>query len=76
VAVLLVSGENDFPAFRSDAAELITALTERGLAAELTTVADLAHPLADEPGIEPSPQWPVTKVVDETITEWFVRQLS
>lgn len=74
--VLLVSGENDFPEFRVDAAELITALAGRGLAAELTTVADLAHPLADEPGIEPSPQRATTKIVDEAIRQWFRRHLS
>lgn len=75
-AVLLVSGENDFPGFQADAAKLIAGLTERGLAAELTTVPGLAHPLADEPGIEPAPQWPVTKVVDKTLARWFRRQLN
>jgi pimeloyl-ACP methyl ester carboxylesterase len=74
--VLLVSGENDFPDFRVDADKLITTLSERGLAAELTTVPGLAHPLADEPGIEPSPQWATTKIVDEAITQWFLRHLS
>jgi hypothetical protein len=34
-------------------------------------VPDLAHPLADEPGIEPAPQGPTAKVVDDAITQWL-----
>jgi hypothetical protein len=37
-------------------------------------VPDLAHPLADEPGLEPAPQLPAAKVVDEILTRWFLRQ--
>jgi dienelactone hydrolase len=74
--VLLVSGEKDYPGFRVDAAELITALTGHGLKAELTTVAGLEHPLADQPGFDPSRQRATAKIVDGAITQWFVRHLS
>ncbi|RSM77288.1 alpha/beta hydrolase [Kibdelosporangium aridum] len=69
--VLVVSGDEDYPDFRADAKQLVDALPN----AELATIPDLAHPLADEPGIEPAPQWPVTKTVDERITQWFLRHV-
>ncbi|MDT7728050.1 MAG: hypothetical protein QOI21_4626 [Actinomycetota bacterium] len=77
--LLLVSGELDHPAFRTDAAALVDALRERYAHpddVELTNVPDLPHPLADEPGLEPAPQLPVAKVVDEILTQWFLRQLT
>jgi dienelactone hydrolase len=76
--LLLVSGELDHPALRTDAAALVEALRERYAhpdEIELTTVPDLPHPLADEPGLEPAPQLPATKAVDEILTQWFHRQL-
>ena len=77
--LLLVSGELDHPALRTDAAALVDALHERYPhpdEVELTTVPDLAHPLADEPGLEPAPQRPSAKVVDEILTQWFLRRLT
>jgi hypothetical protein len=77
--LLLVSGELDFPAFRTDAAALVHALRERYAhpdEVELITVPELAHPLADEPGLEPAPQLPAAMVVDEILTKWFLRQLT
>jgi hypothetical protein len=43
---------------------------------ELTTVPDLPHSLTDEPGLEPAPQLPRAKAVDEILTRWFRRQLT
>jgi len=77
--LLLVSGELDHPALRTDAAALVDALRERYAhpdKVELRTVPELPHPLADEPGLEPAPQLPATKVVDEILTQWFLRQLT
>ncbi|MBB2914524.1 dienelactone hydrolase [Streptosporangium becharense] len=77
--LLVVSGELDFPALRADAAALVGALRERYTDPErvrLATVAGLAHPLAEQPGLEPAPQLPVAETVDETITEWFRRHLT
>ncbi|WP_235783497.1 alpha/beta hydrolase family protein [Amycolatopsis orientalis] len=78
VPLLVVSGEDDFPSFREDADELVSAL--RGQYAtpddvRLDRIADLAHPLADEPGIAPAPQLPIAKVVDDTVTAWLERHL-
>ncbi len=77
--LLLVSGEQDHPDLRADAAALVGALRERYAHpddVELVTVADLAHPLADEPGMEPAPQLPATRAVDDVVTRWFRRLLA
>ena len=78
-SLLLVSGELDHPALRTDAAALVDALRERYMhpdEVELISVRDLPHPLADEPGLEPAPQGPAARVVDEILTQWFRRQLT
>ncbi|CAM3793745.1 S9 family peptidase [Kibdelosporangium persicum] len=69
VPLLVVSGTEDHPDLRDDAKELVDRLPN----AELVTIPGLAHPLADEPGIDPAPQWPVTRTVDERLTQWFQR---
>ncbi|MGO1053468.1 alpha/beta hydrolase family protein [Crossiella sp. CA198] len=70
--LLVVSGELDHPALRADALELAEAAGER---AELLSIPGLAHPLAEEPGIEPAPQLPLARVVDASLTTWFRRHL-
>jgi pimeloyl-ACP methyl ester carboxylesterase len=77
--LLLVSGELDHPPLRADAADLVDALRKQNARpeeVELTTVPGLAHPLADEPGMEPAPQLPATKAVDGILTRWFTRRLT
>ncbi|NSC19974.1 alpha/beta hydrolase [Streptomyces albus subsp. chlorinus] len=70
--LLVVSGELDHPALRTDAQDLVAALGERS---QLLPIPGLAHPLADEPGIEPAPQLPLTREVDAGLTAWFRRHL-
>ncbi|MFG3255383.1 alpha/beta hydrolase [Streptomyces sp. NPDC048172] len=70
--LLVVSGEEDHLGLRADASELADALGER---AELLSVPGLAHPLADEPGIEPAPQLPLAREVDARLVAWFRRHL-
>jgi len=67
--LLVVSGENDYPTFRPDARELAAAAPQ----GELLSMPGLAHPLAEEPGMEPAPQLPIAKQVDDALTEWFAR---
>lgn len=77
--LLLVSGERDHPALRADAAALVDALRARYARPddiELISVPDLAHPLAEEPGLEPAPQLPATRAADEVLTRWFLRRLA
>ncbi|MCI2423561.1 alpha/beta hydrolase [Saccharopolyspora sp. K220] len=71
--LLVVSGELDHPALRADAVSLVDALGERS---ELLSIPGLAHPLADEPGIEPAPQLPLAREVDSGLTTWFQRHLT
>lgn len=47
-----------------------------GGSAELLSIPGLAHPLADEPGIEPAPQLPLAREVDAGLTRWFRRHLA
>ncbi|MFE0764792.1 alpha/beta hydrolase family protein [Streptomyces smyrnaeus] len=70
--LLVISGESDHPALRADALHLVDALGERS---ELLSIPGLAHPLADEPGIEPAPQLPPARTVDAGLTAWFRRHL-
>ena len=70
-ATLVVSGEEDHPSFRADAAALADALP-RG---RLVSVPGLAHPLAEQPGEAPAPQLPVAAAVDAAMTDWFAGHL-
>ncbi|PXX58794.1 hypothetical protein DFR70_113129 [Nocardia tenerifensis] len=70
--LLVVNGELDHPALRADAADLVGAIGDK---AELRSIPGLAHALADEPGLEPAPQQPHARAVDEVLTEWFGRHL-
>ncbi|CAM3279556.1 alpha/beta hydrolase [Streptomyces albus] len=70
--LLVVSGELDHPGLRADALDLVGALGERSA---LLSVPGLAHPLAEEPGIEPAPQLPTAREVDAGLVSWFARHL-
>jgi dienelactone hydrolase len=71
--LLVVSGELDHPDLRADASRLVDAVGEQ---AELLSIPRLAHPLADEPGIEPAPQSPSAREVDAGLTAWYRRHLA
>lgn len=71
--LLVVSGELDHPGLRADAHHLVDALGDRS---ELLSIPGLAHPLTDEPGIEPAPQLPPARAVDAGLTTWFRRHLA
>jgi dienelactone hydrolase len=71
-SLLVVSGDEDYPAFRTDAAALAAAVP----GARLTTVPGLAHPLAERPGDQPAPPTPEAQIVDAAITGWFTTHLA
>jgi pimeloyl-ACP methyl ester carboxylesterase len=72
--LLVVSGDEDHPALRVDARDLVAELgklyTDPSLV-ELAPIPGLAHPLGDPPGLEPAPRLPIARVVDETVTTWL-----
>jgi hypothetical protein len=71
--VLLVAGQlDDEPGIRHPAAELWRRLsTPRPGRATLVDIPDMAHALADEPGLAPAPQTAHAARVDDVVTEWF-----
>ncbi|MFD6156086.1 alpha/beta hydrolase [Nocardia sp. NPDC060256] len=71
--LLVISGELDHPALRTDALDLVHAVGET---AELHPIPGLAHPLADEPGLAPAPQLPHAREVDTALITWFQRHLA
>jgi dienelactone hydrolase len=74
--LLVVSGDEDYPTFRPDAAALVTALREAYDSPDtvaLAPVPGLAHPLAERPGTHPAPQTPTATHVDHTVTAWLHR---
>ncbi|GAB2749102.1 prolyl oligopeptidase family serine peptidase [Salinifilum aidingensis] len=71
--LLVVSGKRDHPALRADALDLVDALGEDS---DLLSIPELAHPLADEPGIEPAPQLPLAREVDAGLITWFRHHLT
>jgi pimeloyl-ACP methyl ester carboxylesterase len=78
-SMLIVSGEADHEDFQADAAALRDALAERyadpaGVA--LVTIPDLAHPLAEEPGLEAAPQTPQAKAVDAVVSKFLTARLA
>lgn len=73
--LLVVSGAEDLPGFGADADALVGALRSRYADPELVRLAripGLGHPLAEEPGIEPAPQLPMAKVVEQEVASWLV----
>lgn len=77
--LLLVSGEQDYPALRADASELVEALRTRYAAPDtvrLAPIPGLAHPLAEEPGLEPVPGLAAAPAVDKALTDWFLTHLA
>jgi pimeloyl-ACP methyl ester carboxylesterase len=77
--VLIVSGEEDEPVLRTEAAELADGLRQRYAnpgQVQLTTIPGLPHALADEPGLEPAPQGAGAKAVDDELSAWFIRHLG
>ncbi len=79
-AVLLVVGTEDDPAgFRQPAERLHAALSARYAdpqRARLTMITGMGHPLADEPGLEPAPQTPHAREVDQHAVRWLQRHLA
>ncbi|WP_217651713.1 alpha/beta hydrolase [Mangrovactinospora gilvigrisea] len=67
--LLLVSGSEDYPELRRDAAALAAAVP-----AGTAEVAGLGHPFAPRPGLEPAPRLKEAEVLDGIAAEWLIRE--
>ena len=71
--VRLIVGADDHPgAIVAPARELAAALR----VGDLVEIAGLAHPLADEPGVAPAPQWELAREVDRFASEWLAHHVA
>ena len=71
--VRLIVGSEDHPdAIIAPARELAATLP----VGDLVEIPGLAHPLADEPGVAPAPQWELTREVDRLASEWLARHVA
>jgi pimeloyl-ACP methyl ester carboxylesterase len=70
-AIRIIVGADDLPAMVDAAVRLGDALS-----ADLHIMTDMAHALAEEPGIEPAPQSEDAKRVDPLAAEWLRTHLA
>jgi pimeloyl-ACP methyl ester carboxylesterase len=77
-AVLLVVGAlDDQDGIRAPAEQLWQVLSRRAPGrTALTSIPEMAHALAEEPGLDPAPQTPHAARVDTAVTGWFHRHLA
>lgn len=69
-AVLLVSGEHEYPEFLPDQAALLDALPG-AVPARRVTIERMGHMFADEPSLLPAPQTQQSAAVERAIAGWF-----
>jgi hypothetical protein len=74
---LIVGARDDDEGFRTPAEQLWQTLSrhtpER---TALSTIPEMGHLLAEEPGLDPAPQTPHAQRVDAEMTRWFQRHLT
>lgn len=76
-AVQLIVGALDDEGFRTPAEQLWQALSRHAPErTALTTIPEMGHLLAEEPGLDPAPQTPHAQRVDAEMTGWFQRHLT
>jgi hypothetical protein len=77
-AVLLVVGAlDDEEGIRAPAEQLWQMLSRHAPdRTALTTIPEMAHALAEEPGLDPAPQTPHAARVDTVVAGWFHRHLT
>jgi dienelactone hydrolase len=76
--LLIVSGAEDHAGFQADAKALDAALRARyAQPSDVTyvSVPGLAHPLADEPGLEAAPQTALARTVEGIVSGWLRERL-
>lgn len=76
---LIVGADDDREGFLKPAQQLRAALADRytdPARVDLVVVPDMAHALADEPGLAPAPQTPHAATVDQHAVSWLRRHLA
>jgi pimeloyl-ACP methyl ester carboxylesterase len=73
--LLVVGAEDDKEGIADPAEEFAAALVSEGREASVVRIADMAHAIADEPGLEPAPQTAVAAAVDVVVSEWLRERL-
>ncbi|WP_127499896.1 alpha/beta hydrolase [Actinoplanes solisilvae] len=77
VALRYITGASDsYDGFIGPVEKIVAELAGRGATVDHQVVPDMAHALADEPGIEAAPQTPQAREVDRLAVEWFRREFS
>jgi dienelactone hydrolase len=72
-AVLLVTGEHEYPEFRPDQDALLAAL---GGPVRHLTVPGMRHEFAVSPGLEPAPQTPHAVAAEQAISSWLTEHFA
>jgi dienelactone hydrolase len=67
-AVLLITGQHEYPEFRPDQDALLAAF---GGASHHVTIAGMGHTFAEEPGLDPAPQTPDAIDAERAISDWL-----
>jgi predicted esterase len=70
-ALIVVGADDDAEAIAGPAVELRDALAAAGAEAALVRIPGMAHALADEPGLEPTPQSAAAAAVDQALAGWL-----
>lgn len=73
--LLVLGADDDAGAIARPADELRDALSAEGVDASLLRIPDMAHVLAEEPGLEPAPQTTAAAAVDEAVAGWLRKHL-
>jgi dienelactone hydrolase len=78
-ALLMITGADDDPAFPRQTQGLRSELVPRYRDPQLvavTSIPEMGHAFAAEPGTDPAPPTRQAQLVDAAITDWFIRHLG
>lgn len=74
--LFVVGADDDTEGIVGPADELAAALVHEGVEAVVERIPDMAHAIADEPGLEPAPQNVIAAAVDDVVAAWLRQHLS
>jgi pimeloyl-ACP methyl ester carboxylesterase len=74
--LLVVGAEDDTEGIVRPAEELAAAFVDESVEATLVRIPEMAHAIADEPGLEAAPQITIAAAVDDVVAGWLRERLS